>query len=215
MRAYIQTACIIFGVIAVVHVLRLHGAWVVQVAGRTIPVWASWVSIGVAGGLLLWAFKLLRVNAGQGSYLQHGRLGDVLRLIQVLAYGPASRRTDDGLRKEFEIGPLSGASWQVVAAQHPELFRVRSDVEKPFISLISRFMQEEEVTLEGEKRHPPLTPDAASSLIELAIELHDREVRRSQEWHVYLPVIVAITAGVFTLFGLALKGWLGVPEGPT
>jgi hypothetical protein len=37
------------------------------------------------------------------------------------------------------------------------------------------------------------------------VELHDREIRRSQHWQIWVPLAVAITAGVFTLFGAYLK----------
>ncbi|MEW9899896.1 hypothetical protein ABWL39_14830 [Chitinivorax sp. PXF-14] len=33
-------------------------------------------------------------------------------------------------------------------------------------------------------------------------------MRRAQSWHVYLPLAVAITAGLFTVFGVVLKSWL-------
>jgi hypothetical protein len=79
------------------------------------------------------------------------------------------------------------------------------------VALVSRFVQKPEVTPEGDEKHPPLSSDVANTLMGLAIELHDREVRRSERWHVYIPIVVALTAGVFTLFGIFLKGWLGGP----
>jgi len=144
-----------------------------------------------------------------GSYLKPGRVADVLTLIQVLAYGPSSRRTDDGLQKELRSGPPTAESWTALGAQHPEFFRVRSDIEKPMVSLVARFVQKPETTPEGEEKHPPLNSDITNTLMNLAVELHDREVRRSQAWHVYVPIIVAVTAGVFTLFGVLLRGWIG------
>jgi hypothetical protein len=144
-----------------------------------------------------------------GSYLKLGRLADVLTLIQVLSYCPSSRRTDEGLHKELTSKPQTADTWIQLAEQHPEFFRVRSDVEKPIVALVSRFVQKPEVTPNGEEQHPPLSPDISNNLMGLAVELHDREVTRSQNWHVYIPLIVAVTAGVFTLFGVILKGWLG------
>jgi hypothetical protein len=47
--------------------------------------------------------------------------------------------------------------------------------------------------------------------LQLAVELHDREIRRSQYWHVWVPLVVALTAGAFTLFGIWLKGLVGGP----
>jgi hypothetical protein len=143
-----------------------------------------------------------------GNYLKPGRLADVLTLIQVLAYGPDSRRTEEGLQTELKSSPQTAESWVALAKQHPEFFRVRSDVERPMVALVSRFVQEEEQTPQG-KKHLPLASDTTSKLMALAIELHDRETRRSQSWHVYVPIIVAVTAGVFTVVGVALKSWLG------
>jgi hypothetical protein len=43
------------------------------------------------------------------------------------------------------------------------------------------------------------------------MEMHDREIKRSQGWHVWVPVGGVIIAGVFTLFGIWLKSVLGGP----
>ena len=59
MRAYIQITGVVFGLIALVHALRLILDWPAQVAGWAVPVWVSWVAILVAGALCAWAFRLV------------------------------------------------------------------------------------------------------------------------------------------------------------
>lgn len=138
-------------------------------------------------------------NAGTGTYRSAGRLGDVLALIQVLALDKNSHRSNDGLASELQGSPRSAGSWRLVAQQHPEFFRVRPEGEHT-VSLITRHVSAQD---------SPLSADHTSALLQLAVELHDREVRRAQAWHVWVPLIVAVTAGVFTLFGIWLTRLLG------
>ena len=58
MRAYIQITGIFFGLIALVHAVRLMLEWPAQVAGWAVPAWVSWAAILVAGALCAWAFRL-------------------------------------------------------------------------------------------------------------------------------------------------------------
>ncbi len=60
MRAYLQISGTLFGLIAVVHLLRLLRHWPIDLAGCAVPLWASWVGLGVAGGLSIWALRLAR-----------------------------------------------------------------------------------------------------------------------------------------------------------
>jgi hypothetical protein len=62
MRAYLQITGALFGLIAVVHVLRLIRHWPIQLAEYSVPLWASWVGLIIAGGLSIWALRLLRVT---------------------------------------------------------------------------------------------------------------------------------------------------------
>jgi len=58
MRAYLLVSGLVFGVVTVVHILRLAYGWPVQIAGFAVPVDASWAGILVAGALCVWAFIL-------------------------------------------------------------------------------------------------------------------------------------------------------------
>jgi len=139
------------------------------------------------------------------SYLSEGRLADVLALIQVLALDVHAHRSEDGLTSELQGPPRSAASWPQIAERHPEFFRTSPTGENR-VSLVARH-----VMPRSEEGRPSLPSDYVSKLMELAVELHDRELSRSQGWHVWVPIIVALTAGAFTLFGIWLKDVLGGP----
>ena len=62
MRAYLQISGTLFGSIAVAHLLRLIRHWPVDLAGYTVPQWASWVGLLLAGGLSVWALRLVRAT---------------------------------------------------------------------------------------------------------------------------------------------------------
>lgn len=50
----------IFGLVAAAHLMRLIYRWPVQVAGYDIPAWISWLGLGLAGSLSVWAFRQTR-----------------------------------------------------------------------------------------------------------------------------------------------------------
>ena len=59
MRAYIQISGVVFGVIALLHIVRLFLDWPAQIAGWAVPLWISWIAIFAAGALCIWAFRLV------------------------------------------------------------------------------------------------------------------------------------------------------------
>jgi hypothetical protein len=136
-------------------------------------------------------------------YLLPGRLGDVLALIQVLALDEHAHRSDSGLSSELQGKPRSADAWPIVAQHHPEFFRVKPEGEHR-VSLVARHV----TPRDAEGRRQPLAPDYTSKLLELAVELHDREVRRSQSWQVWLPILGAVLGGALTLAGVWLKSKL-------
>jgi hypothetical protein len=144
-----------------------------------------------------------QLTPDRAPYLADGRLADVLALIQVLALDEHSHRSEDGLTSELQGKPRSAQSWPVVAQSHPEFFRVKPDGEHR-VSLVARH-----VTPKDENGRHTLSPDYASKLLELAVELHDREVRRSQNWHVWLPILGVFLGGGLALLGVWLKAILG------
>ena len=127
------------------------------------------------------------------KYLKEGRLEDVLALIQVLALDKDSHRSEEGLRSELPARPGSAESWLQLAKEHQEFFRVVEGKVHP-ISLVTRHVSEES----GQKR-PPLSPEHTQALLNAAIELHDRQIRRSQRWTVLIPIWVAVIGGLVAL----------------
>jgi len=63
----------------------------------------------------------------QVDYHNPERLADVMALIQVLALGPGTRRTEKGLRHDLQRPPRSTSTWTEFAEEHPEFFRVRDE----------------------------------------------------------------------------------------
>jgi hypothetical protein len=59
-RAYIQISGVLFGIIALAHLLRLFRHWPIDVAGQAVPVWVSWLGLLLAGGLSVWALRVMR-----------------------------------------------------------------------------------------------------------------------------------------------------------
>lgn len=128
-------------------------------------------------------------------YSEYRRLQDILGLIQILAYSPKTRRTETGLNEDLKHSP-SGRSWMDVAKEHPEFFRVREETGKTtHVSLIARNAQQSIDDGDGDLSKPMLSADVANKLMELAVDLHDKESQRKNFWKVtLLPVVVAVIA---------------------
>lgn len=60
MRAYLQISGALFGLIALMHLHRLFRHWPIDLAGHMVPLWISWLGLLLAGGLSIWAFRLVR-----------------------------------------------------------------------------------------------------------------------------------------------------------
>jgi hypothetical protein len=136
------------------------------------------------------------------TYLKENRLADVIALIQVLAFDKFYRRTVKALNDELQGKPKSANSWNELAIEHPEFFRViviKDDDEEtatPKISLISRH-----VKLSNEERlTDTLSPDLAKKFFETAIQLHDIQKERSRKYLTWLPLLVAIIPTIFSIW---------------
>jgi hypothetical protein len=60
MRAYLQISGTLFGLLAMAHLLRLFRHWPIDLAGHMVPLWVSWLGLLLAGGLSIWALRLIR-----------------------------------------------------------------------------------------------------------------------------------------------------------
>ena len=64
MRAYLVLSGLLFGAVALAHLLRLVYGWAAQINAWGVPLWVSWVGLVVAGVLCIWAFALTRAVRG-------------------------------------------------------------------------------------------------------------------------------------------------------
>ena len=57
-RTFTIIASAIFGVVALLHVLRIFLGWPAVIGGWTVPMWLSWIGLVVAGGLSYFGISL-------------------------------------------------------------------------------------------------------------------------------------------------------------
>lgn len=146
------------------------------------------------------------------EYLIEYRLPEVIGLIQVLAFDLNTSRAESGLADDLgKEKPMSGGSWLEVASKHPEFFRLRSEEQagrkdgKIRAALISRYVLEYEKLDSGEEKRPPLSTDQVSSLIDVAIQMHDKQVARSERWKTFVPLIGVIIVAIATIIAPLIK----------
>lgn len=139
------------------------------------------------------------------SYVKPGRLADVLALIQVLAYDRETDRSEEALRQELQRRPGTAASWIDLARAHPEFFRVRGAerLETSRISLISRCVLDSEERADGENTRQPLEAEVVTTLMEMAIQLHDKQAAHRERWTTFIPALSVLLA----VIGLLVTAW--------
>jgi hypothetical protein len=59
-RTFSLVAAVVFGLVALAHVLRIILRWSVIVQDFSIPMWASWIAVVVMGYLAYEGFRLAR-----------------------------------------------------------------------------------------------------------------------------------------------------------
>lgn len=59
MKTYLLVSGTIFGIVALLHLLRLAFGWPAEIAGWSVPGWVSWAALAAAALLAGWAFRLL------------------------------------------------------------------------------------------------------------------------------------------------------------
>jgi hypothetical protein len=59
-KAYAGISALIFGLVAVIHFIRLVQGWHVQVGLTDVPMSVSWIGLVVSGALAIWGGILLR-----------------------------------------------------------------------------------------------------------------------------------------------------------
>ncbi|MCP4902305.1 MAG: hypothetical protein GY906_35510 [bacterium] len=148
----------------------------------------------------------------QRKYLSSGRLPDVLALIQVLALDPSTHRSElgkaedkvRGLQGELQGPPESADTWVAVARDHPEFFRVNLDA-KSKVSLVARHVTPKDPATD--KR--VLAPEFVGKLMELAVDLHDRQIRFAERWTYLVPIWVALIVATTTIVAKVVEYRIG------
>jgi hypothetical protein len=133
------------------------------------------------------------------QYLRPERLADVMALIQVLALDKDSHRSEEGLLVELQGSPKSATSWRDLALEHPEFFRVKKEGLHG-VALVARHV----LPINEDKREP-LSPEFTGHLLNSAIELHDRQIRRNDRWTYQIPIWAAFIAGIFSLVAVLAR----------
>lgn len=64
MRSYLLITGVLFGVVALAHLVRLALGWPVQIGDLAVPLWVSVIGALVAGALSIWALNLTRGARG-------------------------------------------------------------------------------------------------------------------------------------------------------
>ena len=55
---YLVVSGTVFGLVAMLYLLRLFYEWSVRIGELTVPLWLSWLGLVFAGTLCIWAFRL-------------------------------------------------------------------------------------------------------------------------------------------------------------
>ena len=103
----------------------------------------------------------------------------------MLALDEQSHRSLKGLEQELQMIPRSSNSWESVAQKHPEFFRVKTGASHG-VSLIARHVSGDLGSL-----RPILGIDLLNTLMSTAIDMHDRQVKRSERWTYLVPIWAA------------------------
>ena len=59
-RTFSLVAGVVFGLVALAHVLRIAWGWSIVIQDLSVPMWASWIAVIVMGYLAYEGFRLAR-----------------------------------------------------------------------------------------------------------------------------------------------------------
>jgi hypothetical protein len=157
----------------------------------------------------------------QSPYLKNSfRLADLIAAIQVLGTYQFASRTLEKWEKRLGRKPMSADSWLQVFREHPEFFTIQDEElvsvvwrrsrERVFDTLNGQVlgwseaakMKQEENQDGYEKRlsRPPLSTAEVSKLIDIAINLHEREIKHRQERRWWITAAIGILGLVISAF---------------
>ena len=59
-KTFVAIAAVIFGIVALLHLLRLVMGWSIVIENWSVPMWFSWIGLLVAGALSYFGMRLVR-----------------------------------------------------------------------------------------------------------------------------------------------------------
>jgi hypothetical protein len=146
-----------------------------------------------------WHWSAMELSDADNPYLKPGRLADVFALIQLLAFERKSGYLwEASILDIMDRPPSGGGTWIRVAQEHQEFFRVRDVADTPNraqrAGLLVRYLVGKN---EVERVRKPTDAELVTKLIEIAMDLHDRQVDRKQQfWKLRIPILAALTASI-------------------
>jgi hypothetical protein len=149
--------------------------------------------------------------------LNPNRLADLIAAIQVLGtYRFASRKLEKW-EKRLGRTPVSADNWLKVFQQHPEFFTIQGDNismvwrrsrERNYDTYIRKAVSRDEAIVltelenESDERRlsrPPLETAEISKLVDIAISLHEREIRHGQERRWWITAIIGVVSLIISV----------------
>jgi hypothetical protein len=61
-KNYLYVSAAIFGIVALVHIIRAMSGWAFQIGPMEVPVSASWVGFVITGAFAAWAIRLASIQ---------------------------------------------------------------------------------------------------------------------------------------------------------
>ena len=145
------------------------------------------------------------------------RLANLIAAIQVMGtYRFASRRLEKW-EKRLGRKPVGGDNWLSIFQEHPEFFTIqennvalvwRRSKERNYDTFERKLLSKEEAaamaTTETEFEatrlsRPPLDTSEISKLVDIAVNLHEREINHQQERRWWFAALVAVGGVVVSL----------------
>lgn len=136
-------------------------------------------------------------------------MADLIAAIQVLGMYRFASRDLGKWEKRLGRNPVSATNWETIFRQHPEFFTVqgnnislvwRRSRERNYDTFTSQIVLREEAMQLTEQEHetgekrlsrPPLNIDEVSKLVDIAINLHEREIKHGQERRWWISAVIA------------------------
>jgi hypothetical protein len=126
------------------------------------------------------------------------RIDDIISLIQILAFADKASRTETGLTADLGK-PRSAKTWEEIAQTHSEFFRYSKSSQ--YFTLIARYTTPKIIEGDPPQRiHAPISNELVKELLNIAVLLYDKEVRRREYWIILAPPIIASIPGLIAIF---------------